>query len=208
MLASAFRRGLGSAAARSTARSTAPALAARNTVFAPAFTQVQARTYLSVSSSSREEVDQQLQRYHDELLGTNWGDYLELVHNVPFWESELEKLLKAANPYLNDPDMGPRMDYVLQATDCLYACEDVRDHINELLELKTRSNGLMNMGIGAEPDVANLDAQLQLAAAEYDSLLERYPEMKPKIEQCVGHGLAIVRMKHKFSWSSKYRFFY
>ncbi len=45
-------------------------------------------------------------------------------------------------------------------------------------------------------------------AKAYTNLLDAYPEFKPKIEQSVGHGLAILRMKHKFAFSSQYRFFY
>ena len=36
-----------------------------------------------------------------------------------------------------------------------------------------------------------------------------YPEFKPKIEQTIGHGLAILRMKHKtVDFTSRYRFFF
>jgi len=42
----------------------------------------------------------------------------------------------------------------------------------------------------------------------YDSLLATHPAFEPKIEQTVGHGLAILRSKHKFRWSTRHRFFY
>jgi hypothetical protein len=135
---------------------------------------------------------------------------LELVQNQPFFEAELEKITGQCDPYLNDPEIGPKYDYVVKAMDCMYACEDVRDHTNEILECMTRAGGVMNIGIMAGPklSVENKQENADALAAEYEQLLERYPDFKPKIEQCVGHGLAILRTKHKFQFSSKYRFFF
>ena len=43
----------------------------------------------------------------------------------------------------------------------------------------------------------------------YEKLKKVYPNFKPKVEQTVGHGLAILRMKHKtVDFSSRYRFFF
>lgn len=207
MFANALRRGLRSSAPVLT-RTAIPQTVARTALPAAFAAPASKRTFMTVAKFSKDEVDLKLARFHDEMLGTNWGDYLELVQNVPFWEAELEQLLNVAKPYMQDSEMGPRLEYCLMAVDCMYACEDVRDHINEILELKTRNSGLMNMGIGADPPLDNFDEQAAACAAEYEELLKRYPEMKPKIEQCVGHGLAILRMKYKFDWKQKYRFFY
>lgn len=158
--------------------------------------------------SSKQAVTDTLQNYHDELLGCNWGDYLELVQNGPFFEAEFEKLEQQMQPFLNDPELGPKYNYVCMATDAMYACEDVRDHTNELLELMTRKTGILGMGINAGEGIENMDEQAQMIGDRYTELLKEFPEMKPKIEQCVGHGMAILRMKHKFKHPSGHRFFY
>ncbi|CAD7950388.1 unnamed protein product [Amoebophrya sp. A120] len=157
---------------------------------------------------SKPEVTKKLQNYHDQLLGTNWGDYLELVHNEPFLSAELESIADEMGPYMKDTELGPKYQYALQATDCMYACEDVRDHLNEILELMTRKTGVLGMGINAGEPVENLTEQAEMLNNEYEKLLKQYPDFKPKVEQSVGHGLAILRMKHKFAFSSGHRFFY
>lgn len=168
----------------------------------------QSRSYYTVEVLSRDQVSDRVQTFHDELLGCNWGDYLEFVHNVPFFEAELERIHKHVGPYLNDPELGPKFDYCLMAFDALYACEDIRDHTNELLELMTRKTGILGMGINAGEPIDNIDEQCEMLAKAYADVLKQYPEMKPKIEQCVGHGLAILRMKHKFAHPEGHRFFY
>ena len=49
-------------------------------------------------------------------------------------------------PYVNDPEMGPKWDYVKEAVDAYFACTDCRDFVNDILELKSRSSGLFNSG--------------------------------------------------------------
>lgn len=149
-----------------------------------------------------------VQNVHDQMLGTNWGDYLDLVHNEPFWKAELANLEPLMAQSGKDEDLKKKYDYVLKATDCMYACEDVRDHINEILELITRKTGILGMGINAGEEVENMDEQTDLLCARYEELKKEYPEYKPKIEQSVGHGLAILRMKHKFPMPGGHRFFY
>merc|ERR1712232_392008 len=113
----------------------------------------------------------------------NWADYLYLVYNGPFWEAEYDKFRD-----------------VQEMMDVLYKCEDVRDHLNELCELCTRASGFMGTGYAAEEKVDNLDAHAVHCGQAYDALLKEHPKFKPKIEQTVGHGLAILRGKHKFRW--------
>merc|ERR1711908_153972 len=105
-------------------------------------------------------------------------------------------------------EIGARWEYINEAFDCVYACEDARDHLNELLELKTRATGLMGMGYGAGEKVENIQAHVDLVSDHYEELLKTYPNFKPKIENSVGHGLAIMRMKHKFDFKHKHLFFY
>lgn len=189
MLSTALRRGLPTASRQMVKNNTA-ALGTAVRTFA----------------ATREGAKGQLDRYHDELLGLNWGDYLELMLNVPFLEAELDSLNSNMNAYVGDADLKEKYEYVLRATDCMYACEDVRDHINELFEVMTRSGGILNIGLMASEKIDNLEENVVKLAEEYDVLLKTYPEFKPKIEQSVGHGLAVMRQKYKFSFKNAHRF--
>merc|ERR1712086_434893 len=141
-------------------------------------------------------------------ISANWADYLYLVYNVPFWEAELEKLQECMQPYLGDADMGAKYTEVQEMMDVMYQCEDVRDHLNELAELVTRASGLMGTGYAPGEKVDNMDENAKACGEAYDALLKKHPHFKPKIEQTVGHGLAVLRSKHKFRFSSVYRYFY
>eukprot|EP00439_Symbiodinium_sp_Y106_P042916 s6638_g5.t1 len=114
------------------------------------------------------------------------------------------------------------------------SAQDVRDHLNELAELATRASGFMGTGFAAEEKVENMDEHAKQASEVYDKtlgvkharssgvergqlldpicviprMLEKHPDFKPKIEQTVGHGLAILRQKHKFKFGSMHRYFY
>lgn len=154
-------------------------------------------------------VQSKIQEVHDQMLGTNWGDYLDLVQNEVFWTAELEVLDKVIKTDAKDPETMKKWDYLQKATDCMYACEDVRDHINELLELSTRKTGILGMGLAAPvDDIENMSEQAEMLTNRYQDLLKEYPDFKPKIEQSVGHGLALLRMKHKFAFPGGHRFFY
>lgn len=185
-----------------------PALA--NSVSRPALTHVAParRTYVTTTVYTRDEVALKVSNLRASIQGANWADYLVLVQNVPFWEAELEKVTTAATPFLADPDMGKDMDEIYRTLDVLYATEDVRDHLNELMEVGTRSSGMMGVGLAAGEKVENMDEVVEGIIGEYEDLLKRYPDFKPKIEMTVGHGLALLRQKNKFRFPSMHRFFF
>merc|ERR550532_2908521 len=162
------------------------------------------RSFVTVVKYDRNDVLEKLNEFHAEVISTNWADYLDLVYSVPFWEAELDKLTSIVQPYLHEPDVGSKFQEVQELMDVLYQCEDVRDHINELAEIATRASGLMGTGYLAEPKLANMSEHAEHCGKAYDKLLEKHPNFKPKIEQTVGHGLAILRSKHKFRWSTMY----
>jgi hypothetical protein len=163
---------------------------------------------VSTAKYTREDVLDKLDKYHGEVLSANWADYLYLVYNGPFWEYEYDKLSGIVQPYLHEPEVGTKFNEVQEMMDVLYKCEDVRDHLNELAELCTRASGFMGTGWAAEEKVDNMDAHAAHCGKVYDALLEEHPKFKPKIEQTVGHGLAILRSKHKFKFGSMHRYFY
>ncbi|CAE8641775.1 unnamed protein product, partial [Polarella glacialis] len=137
---------LGACHARSVARPTLPAMGLRAQL--PVL-QGACRPYITVVQYDRSEVLAKLEEYHATVMSANWADYLHLVYNVPFWETELEKLTGIVQPYLHEPSVGAKFSEVQEMMDVLYQCEDVRDHINELAELATRASGFMGTGFAA-----------------------------------------------------------
>lgn len=142
---------------------------------------------------------------YTEIFSSNWADYLFLVYNMPFWEAELARITPLA---ARDHGVAVKFAALKELMDCLYVCEDVRDHINELCELGTRASGFMGTGWQAMDPVSNLDENAEACKGQYEKLLEKYPQYKPKIEQTVGHGLAILRQKHKYKFGSMHRYFF
>mmetsp|Transcript_112785 Transcript_112785/g.224340 ORF Transcript_112785/g.224340 Transcript_112785/m.224340 type:complete len:209 (-) Transcript_112785:46-672(-) len=167
-----------------------------------------ARPYVTVQRCARDEVLAKLDEYHATVMSTNWADYLNLVYSAPFWEAEYEKLTIAVQPYLHESVVGAKFSTVQEMMDVLYQCEDVRDHLNELAELVTRASGFMGTGYAPGEKVENMDENAKLCSEAYNKLLEKHPDFKPKIEQTVGHGLAVLRAKHKFKFGSMHRYFY
>mmetsp|Transcript_102307 Transcript_102307/g.161622 ORF Transcript_102307/g.161622 Transcript_102307/m.161622 type:complete len:210 (+) Transcript_102307:52-681(+) len=160
------------------------------------------------SADSKQQFLARLNDYHSEVLSTNWADYLALVYSGPFWEAEFEKLTTAVQPYLHEAAVAEKFAETQELMDVLYKCEDVRDHLNELAEMKTRASGFMGTGFAPAPQIENMDEHAKLCAEAYTALLEKHPNFKPKIEQTVGHGLAILRSKHKFRFAADHRYFY
>lgn len=162
---------------------------------------------VSLAGQAADEMLAKMQSFEDTVWSTNWGDYLVLVYDVPFWEAELTAIQALAENASN-PEIIAKRQAIEKLMDCFYACEDVRDHMNELMELCTRASGLMGTGYAPGEKVENLNEHAELCAEEYQKLLTKYPEFKPKIEQTVGHGLALLRQKHKFKFSSMHRYFF
>jgi len=164
------------------------------------------RNYVTANKYSRDEVLAKLDTFHAEVLSANWADYLYLVYNGPFWEAELERLQTLVQPYLHEKEVGDKFAKTQEMMDVLYCCEDVRDFLNELSEVKTRGSGFMGTGYAPLPKVENMDELAASCAKAYDDLLEKHPVFKPKIEQTVGHGLAVLRSKVKFGFASGHRY--
>jgi hypothetical protein len=66
----------------------------------------------------------------------------------------------------------------------------------------------MGTGYMGTDKLENVEEQLDHCVKAYEGLLDKYPEFKPKIEQSVGHGMAILRSKYKFDYQGMHRFFY
>jgi len=160
-----------------------------------------ARTVVTATQCSRDEAVERLNAYHAEVLSTNWADYLNLVYSSPFWEAEYERLHTMVGPYLHEKEVGDKWTKTQEMMDVLYQCEDLRDFLNELSEMKTRGSGFMGTGFKPAPKIENIDELAKDCATQYNHLLETHPAFKPKIEQTAGHGLAVLRSKHKFGFA-------
>merc|ERR1719353_2536263 len=64
--------------------------------------------------------------------------------------------------------------------DVLYQCEDLRDFLNELSEMKTRGSGFMGTGFKPAPKIENIDELAKDCATQYNHLLETHPAFKPR----------------------------
>jgi hypothetical protein len=185
---------------------------AKRSLFLKSATHFQLQTartiMLSKNSYSRDEVTERLANLHNAVQASNWGDSVNLVLNVPFWDAELENVDHMVEAYHQDPEIGKRVRETHRLFDCLFAAEDIRDHINELIEVSTRTSGIMGTGYMGTDKLENVDEQMKHCVKAYEGLLEKYPEFKPKVEQSVGHGIAILRSKHKFDYQGMHRFFY
>merc|ERR1712232_1089061 len=122
--------------------------------------------------------------------------------------AELERLNTIVQPYMHGEGMGGKFKETQEMMDVLYQCEDVRDHLNELAEMATRASGFMGTGWQAEERIENMDDHAEACIAAYEKLSAKHPDFKPKIEQTVGHGLAVLRQKHKFKWGTMHRYFF
>ncbi|KAL8447806.1 hypothetical protein Emed_004101 [Eimeria media] len=151
---------------------------------------------------------QQLLRLEDTILAANWGDSVALMLNGDIWDAELHKLEARALPFMHDKQVSERLESVRRLFDLLRIAEDVRDHLNEIMELEGRSSGIGGTGLYASPPVEGVEEHAAAAAAKLKMLLNEYPEFAAKTEEALGFGLALLRQKCKFSFSAEHKYFF
>jgi hypothetical protein len=161
-----------------------------------------------------------LEKLNSQILNSNWENNVSLMLDVPFYELEMKRLEnKILKSSLFSQDVYDAANKVSRTFDVFYICEDVRDHINELIEVLWRSTGIMGAGAFAGPTIANLDDNTKALNESYENLLEKYPDVccftifklfqfKPKIEESVGHALSLLRSAHKFRFKDEHFFNY
>ena len=163
---------------------------------------------LTTQRFDRSAVTDRLNTIHDQVLSSNWADPVNLALDVPFWEAEADKVTTMLEPFLADPEIGSKASQFNKLLDCFYACEDVRDFLIEVGEVGSRATGVMGTGALGGEKIENLEEVAQAVVKEYEELHKRFPEFKGKIEQSVGHGLATMRAKVKFTYPEMHRYFY
>lgn len=92
----------------------------------------------------------------------------------------------------------------------LYICEDVRDHIIELLEAENRSAGIAGTGLFASPKISNIDVHCQLLCRTLEALINNssYKLFSPKINESILTGIIALRHVHKFRFPLMHQSFY
>lgn len=169
------------------------------------------RTYfteLHNNTNDKQMVLSEIRELYDNILITNWNDSFSLVLNVPLWEgiaSAIEEKMKLVE---TDDEVLKAKTELNNLLDILFILEDLRDHINELLEQSSRATGLAGTGILSSFQINNIDEHIDFLKNRYEQLLETYPNFKYQINLVLGKGLALLRQKYAFEWKHMHEFFF
>eukprot|EP01071_Lankesteria_metandrocarpae_P001183 Lankesteria_metandrocarpae@DN1351_c0_g1_i1.p1 len=149
----------------------------------------------------------------DSIIACNWSDTYKLVENIPFWEAAMSVIEEKALILDDHIEAGllKEVKGLQKLLDCLYIVEDVRDHINELHMHLDRATGIAGTGVHAHPTVENIDEHLKHLTSSYESIRQKYkkePVLLLKVDEVLGGGLAILRQKKRFDFSTQNRFYY
>eukprot|EP01066_Platyproteum_vivax_P020942 Platyproteum_vivax@DN8892_c0_g1_i1.p1 len=162
----------------------------------------------SSASMSNLKAERRLDNLIATVMSANWADCVECALDYNFWLVEKEAIRDSMGALEGDPQCGPKLQFMNEMFDVYLCTEDVRDHINEMVEAKSRSTGIAGTGILAKESIENFDEHCQACAQRYDELKKEHPQFIPQIEETVGAGLSILRQKHKFRWSSMHEWSY
>eukprot|EP01053_Blabericola_migrator_P011887 Blabericola_migrator_1__11886@NODE_724_length_6723_cov_141_689153_g521_i0_p4_GENE_NODE_724_length_6723_cov_141_689153_g521_i0NODE_724_length_6723_cov_141_689153_g521_i0_p4_ORF_typecomplete_len226_score32_38Laminin_I/PF06008_14/1_2e03Laminin_I/PF06008_14/0_0064VPS28/PF03997_12/0_011DUF87/PF01935_17/0_0092EzrA/PF06160_12/0_034DUF1949/PF09186_11/3e02DUF1949/PF09186_11/0_92Tropomyosin/PF00261_20/6_1e03Tropomyosin/PF00261_20/0_082DUF4404/PF14357_6/1_8e04DUF4404/PF14357_6/0_36_NODE_724_length_6723_cov len=167
-----------------------------------------ATTPKQVSESDVDTFNVKVASLTEAMLSSNWGDTVNLTLNVPFWESEYEELqkqIRAAPSLLADENVARQWIVLSTLLDLLFLCEDLRDHLNELMEYLDR---VTSRESGAKESISNLSDHLNLALTRQQLMEEKCPQFKNKIDESVGRGLELMRKRVKFNWKDVHAAYY
>eukprot|EP01054_Gregarina_sp_Poly1_P007003 Gregarina_sp_Poly_1__7002@NODE_380_length_9076_cov_204_162726_g313_i0_p6_GENE_NODE_380_length_9076_cov_204_162726_g313_i0NODE_380_length_9076_cov_204_162726_g313_i0_p6_ORF_typecomplete_len229_score17_40DUF4404/PF14357_6/1_8e04DUF4404/PF14357_6/1_8e04DUF4404/PF14357_6/0_044DUF724/PF05266_14/0_2_NODE_380_length_9076_cov_204_162726_g313_i07471433 len=142
------------------------------------------------------------------ILATNWGDTFSLTLNVPFWEAEYESLhkqVRASPSLLTDQEVARCWVSLATLLDLAFICEDLRDHLNELMEYLDRTSSRES---GTLEKIANLDDHIKLALDRHTVIESKCPQYKSKVDESVGRGIELLRKRLKFSWKGLHPAYY
>eukprot|EP00923_Selenidium_pygospionis_P045522 GHVN01078613.1.p1 GENE.GHVN01078613.1~~GHVN01078613.1.p1 ORF type:complete len:210 (+),score=28.54 GHVN01078613.1:34-663(+) len=156
-------------------------------------------------------VHESLEELRNQVLGTTWNDYFELVQNLPFWEAHLlkcERKVQRSSKAAGGEDTAQLLKEVQRLMDCVVRSEDVRDHINEIQENENRAVGIAATGYWTCAPISNMDEHITHILNEYHVLKKDYPDLEPKIEESVGAGIRALRQKVRFDYPELHQHFY
>ncbi|VWU52831.1 conserved protein, unknown function [Hepatocystis sp. ex Piliocolobus tephrosceles] len=145
---------------------------------------------------------------YDNILTSNWNDSVHLVLNISIWEGELVEIEEKIKPYESDEEIMKKKKELNELFDVLFILEDLRDHINELLEQSSRSVGIAGTHLLSSFKIQNEDEHINFLKNRYEQLLITYPAYKYQINLVLGKGLALLRQKFAFEWDHMHEFFF
>ncbi|CAD2102426.1 conserved Plasmodium protein, unknown function [Plasmodium vinckei lentum] len=165
-------------------------------------------TSLYSNVKGKEELKGDMENLYDNIITSNWNDSVNLVLNVPIWEGRLNDIEEKIKGYENDKSIIDQKKKINELFDVLFILEDLRDHINEILEQSSRSTGLAGTHVLASFKIQNINEHIEFLKSRYEELLSSYPAYKYQINLVLGKGLALLRQKYAFNWKHMHDFFF
>lgn len=159
-------------------------------------------------NDEKQQILKEIQDLHDNILTSNWNDCFSLVLNVPIWEGVASSIEHKMKLMESDKEIKKAKDELDTLLDLLFILEDLRDHINELLEQSSRSTGLAGTNVCSSFEVSNVHEHIDFLKKHYEHVLKTYPQYKYQINSVLGKGLALLRQKYNFKWKHMHEFFF
>ncbi|KAI4836331.1 hypothetical protein MKS88_004123 [Plasmodium brasilianum] len=171
----------------------------------------QKRKYFSAlydNIKEKQNLIKEMDQLYDNILTSNWNDSVNLVLNVSIWEGILSSMEEKIKAYEYDKEITKKKKEINELFDVLFILEDLRDHINEILEQSSRCSGLAGTHILASFKIENMNEHLDFLKKKYEQLLVSYPLYKYQINLVLGQGLALLRQRYTFEWKHMHDFFF
>ncbi|CDU20262.1 hypothetical protein YYC_00333 [Plasmodium yoelii 17X] len=165
-------------------------------------------TSLYNNVKGKEELKGDMENLYNNIITSNWNDSVYLVLNIPIWEGRLNDIEEKIKGYENDKSIIDQKKKINELFDVLFILEDLRDHINEILEQSSRSTGLAGTHVLASFKIQNINEHIEFLKSRYEELLSSYPAYKYQINLVLGKGLALLRQKYSFNWKHMHDFFF
>ncbi|VTZ70593.1 conserved protein, unknown function [Plasmodium chabaudi chabaudi] len=165
-------------------------------------------TSLYNNVKGKEELKGEMENLYNNIITSNWNDSVNLVLNIPIWEGRLNDIEEKIKGYENDKSIIDQKKKINELFDVLFILEDLRDHINEILEQSSRSTGLAGTHVLASFKIQNINEHIEFLKSRYEELLSSYPSYKYQINLVLGRGLSLLRQKYAFNWKHMHDFFF
>ncbi|SBT40057.1 conserved Plasmodium protein, unknown function [Plasmodium ovale wallikeri] len=165
-------------------------------------------TALYDNVQEKKKLEKEMDDLYDNIITSNWNDSVHLVLNVSIWEGILKSIEEKIKAYECDEDIVKKKKELNELFDVLFILEDLRDHINEILEQSSRASGLAGAHILSSFKINNINEHIDFLKKKYEQLLLIYPKYKYQINLVLGKGLALLRQRYSFDWNNMHQFFF
>ncbi|SCP05307.1 conserved Plasmodium protein, unknown function [Plasmodium ovale] len=165
-------------------------------------------TALYDNVQEKKKLEKEMDDLYDNIITSNWNDSVHLVLNVSIWEGILKSIEEKVKAYECDEEIVKKKKALNELFDVLFILEDLRDHINEILEQSSRASGLAGAHILSSFKINNINEHIDFLKKKYEQLLLIYPTYKYQINLVLGRGLALLRQRYTFDWNHMHQFFF